>query len=101
MNRFLFSSAVFLLSSIFSTVVMAGQPENRGPQIIKLKMGKQTIEFSHHKHQKATKDQCWECHDKKTGKIDNWSETTAHRLCIPCHDLNEKGPVNCKGCHKK
>lgn len=101
MNRFIVFSSTLLLSLLFSTLVMAAPPENRGPQVIKLKMGKKTIEFTHHKHQKVTKDQCWECHDKKVGKIDNWNESTAHRLCIPCHDLNEKGPVSCKGCHKK
>jgi predicted CXXCH cytochrome family protein len=80
---------------------MAAKPENPGPKIIKLKMGTETIQFTHHKHQKVTNNQCWECHDKKSGKISNWNEATAHKICIPCHDLNEKGPVSCKGCHKK
>lgn len=101
MRRYFIFSLVILLSLLFSTAAMAATPENKGPQIIKLKMGKKTIEFTHHKHQQVVNNQCWECHDKKNGKIDNWSEATAHKLCIPCHDLNEKGPINCKGCHKK
>jgi len=101
MARYLFVSFTLLLPLLFTSTVIAAKPENNGPQIIKLKMGKKTIEFTHHKHQKVTDNKCWECHDKKSGKIDNWNEATAHRLCIPCHDLNEKGPVSCKGCHKK
>lgn len=102
MNRFFcFWFAILSLVLLCATVVMAAAPENKGPQVIKLKMGNKTIEFTHHKHQKVTKNQCWECHDKKIGKIENWGEATAHKLCIPCHDLNEKGPVACKSCHKK
>jgi predicted CXXCH cytochrome family protein len=94
--------ALLLLSPlVLTTTTFAAQPDKIGPEIIKLKMGKKSLEFTHHKHQKLVKGQCWECHDKKLGKIDNWSEATAHRLCIACHDLNEKGPVICKGCHKK
>lgn len=90
---------VFLL--LLATNVLAGKPDSLGPEIITLKMGQEIIEFTHYKHQKVTNNQCWECHKKASGKIDNWGEATAHRLCIPCHDLNEKGPVNCKGCHKE
>jgi predicted CXXCH cytochrome family protein len=86
---------------IFSSSSFAAAPENSGPKIIKLKMGKNILDFTHHKHQQLTKNQCWECHDKQIGKIANWGESTAHKLCIPCHDLNEKGPINCKGCHPK
>lgn len=74
---------------------------NLGAPVIKLKMGTKTLDFTHQKHQKLTKDQCWECHDKTPGKITNWGQATAHKICIPCHDLNEKGPISCKGCHKK
>lgn len=101
MTRYFSILLSLFISLLFATAVMAAKPENPGPKIIKLKMGKEIIEFTHHKHQKATKNQCWECHDKTNGKISNWSEATAHRLCIPCHDLNEKGPVSCKGCHPK
>jgi predicted CXXCH cytochrome family protein len=101
MGRYLFVPYILSLLLLFALTVFAASPENKGPQIIKLKMGKKTVDFTHHKHQKVTDNNCWECHDKKNGKIDNWNEATAHRLCIPCHDLNEKGPVRCKGCHKK
>ncbi len=89
--------AVFLCTA----QLQAAQPKNIGPSVIKLKMGKKTFEFSHLKHQKITGDNCWECHDKKNGKINNWGEATAHKVCIPCHDLHEKGPTACKGCHNK
>lgn len=101
MNR-VFSMLLCLLFSLLLAVnVMAANPENPGPKIIKLKMGKGIIEFNHYKHQKVTNNKCWECHEKQSGKIENWSKSTAHQLCIPCHDLNEKGPVSCKGCHPK
>jgi|PlaIllAssembly_1097288.scaffolds.fasta_scaffold1062510_1 predicted CXXCH cytochrome family protein len=101
MSRYLYVSFILLLSLLFTSAVLAAEPENKGPQNIKLKMGGKTIDFSHHKHQKLAGNKCWECHADKKGKIENWGEATAHRLCIPCHDLNEKGPVSCKGCHKK
>ena len=101
MSRYLFIRLALFFSLVFAANVMAAKPENIGPKIIKLKMGKETIQFTHYKHQKLTNNQCWECHANKTGKIDNWSEATAHKLCIPCHDLSEKGPVNCKGCNAK
>ncbi len=101
MFRCLIISSVLLVSLMFASVTIAAKTENNGPQIIKLKMGKETIEFTHRKHQKFVNNRCWECHKKESGKIENWGETTAHNLCIPCHDLSEKGPVKCKGCHKK
>ena len=101
MTRYLFVSFNLLLSLLFTATVFAANPENPGPKIIKLKMGKKTVDFTHQKHQKVTNNQSWECHDKKNGKIENWNQATAHKICIPCHDLNEKGPVSCKGCHKK
>jgi len=91
--------ACFLLFTVILTVDLFAA--NPGAPVIKLKMGNKMLEFTHLKHQKLTKGQCWECHDKTPGKITNWSEATAHKLCIPCHDLNEKGPISCKGCHKK
>lgn len=86
---------------VFSSSLHATEPQNIGPKIIKMKMGKKALEFTHHKHQQLTNNQCWECHDTKSKKIESWGESTAHKLCIPCHDLNEKGPITCKGCHKK
>ena len=101
MVKFVLLSIVSVALLLPGIAVQAGQPENRGPATIKLDMGAKVLTFSHHKHQKITNNQCWECHDKKIGKIEGWSKATAHKLCIPCHDLNEKGPVSCKGCHKK
>lgn len=98
-----FSRLIILVVSVVinASLVFAAPPDNKGPKTINLKMGSKVIKFSHQKHQQLTNNQCWECHDKKLGKIDNWSEATAHKLCIPCHDLNEKGPIKCKECHKK
>ena len=36
-----------------------------------------------------------------TGKIAGWGKESAHTICIPCHDLDDKGPVECHQCHKK
>lgn len=101
MTKYLFCLTALFVSLLFAAPLLAAQPQNIGPKTIKLKMGTKSLVFTHHKHQKAVNNQCWECHDKSVGKISNWSEATAHRLCIPCHDLNEKGPINCKGCHRK
>lgn len=101
MSKYFFCSTALFAALLFAAPLLAAQPQNIGPKTIKLKMGTKSLVFTHHKHQKAVDNQCWECHDKNVGKISNWSEATAHRLCIPCHDLNEKGPINCKGCHRK
>lgn len=101
MTKYLFCSTALFVSLLFAAPLLAAQPQDIGPKTIKLKMGTKSLVFTHHKHQKAVDNQCWECHDKNVGKISNWSEATAHKLCIPCHDLNEKGPINCKGCHRK
>lgn len=104
MIRIRFSCFVVLCAAVLllpAALLFAATPENIGPKTIDFKMGTKTIVFTHRKHQQLVKNNCWECHDKKNGKIANWGEATAHKLCIPCHDLNEKGPVVCKGCHKK
>lgn len=101
MNKSMILTVAALITLVVPFTALAAKSENPGPEVIKLKMGKKTLEFTHRKHQKLSNGQCWECHDKKLGKIENWSEATAHKLCIPCHDLNEKGPVTCKSCHKK
>jgi predicted CXXCH cytochrome family protein len=104
MNRYLCSLPVLAAVFLFAAELPAAQPTAQptaGPSVIKLKMGGKTFNFTHHKHQLIPGSKCWECHDKKNGKIENWGEATAHKLCIPCHDLNEKGPISCKGCHKK
>ncbi|MBP1729485.1 MAG: cytochrome c, 3 heme-binding site [Deltaproteobacteria bacterium] len=102
MSRYLFLLALAVAAFFSSTEVQAAKPDYLGPDVIKFKMGAtKTIDFSHHRHQKLVNNQCWECHDKKLGVIDNWGKEAAHKLCIACHDLLEKGPVGCKGCHKK
>ncbi|WP_243374173.1 cytochrome c3 family protein [Geotalea sp. SG265] len=85
-----------------SVTVLAATPKNVGPEIINLKMGVMILPFSHRKHQKELNGECFHCHPKASaGKIDNWGKETAHKICISCHDLEEKGPVECKQCHKK
>jgi len=101
MVRNLFLVTVLAAALFCAAELQAAQPQNTGPNVIKLKMGSKTLDFSHVKHQKLSNNQCWECHDKDSWKIDGWNKSTAHKICIPCHDLNEKGPVACKGCHKK
>lgn len=70
-----------------------------GAENINLKMGSKNLTFTHRKHQKKTNNECWHCHKTETGKIDGWGKEAAHNLCIPCHDLEDKGPVECKHCH--
>jgi predicted CXXCH cytochrome family protein len=101
MVRFLVLVPAVVVLFFCAAELQAAQPEKKGPTTIKLQMGSKTLVFSHQKHQTLTNNQCWECHDKSVGKIDNWGEATAHKLCIPCHDLNEKGPISCKSCHNK
>jgi hypothetical protein len=85
-----------------SMAAFAETPKNVGPEIINLKMGVMVLPFSHRKHQTFLNSECFHCHPKKTGgKIESWNKETAHQICISCHDLEEKGPVECKQCHKK
>jgi len=81
--------------------VMAEAPAGTGPEVINLKMGVMVLPFSHGKHARELKNDCLHCHTKKIGKIEGWGKDTAHRICIPCHDLEEKGPVECHQCHPK
>lgn len=85
-----------------SAVSFAATPENVGPEIIQMKMGVMVLPFAHRQHQLMLNNECFQCHPKEThGKIENWGKETAHKICISCHDLEEKGPVECKQCHKK
>lgn len=77
----------------------AEEPAKLGAESIILKMGTNNLTFTHRKHQKKTNNECWHCHKTENGKIDGWGKETAHNLCIPCHDLEDKGPVECKQCH--
>lgn len=95
---------LFVLVSMIgvSSIGFAAAPKDPGPEIINLKMGVMVLPFSHRHHQKELNQECFHCHPKKSGgKIENWSKDTAHKICISCHDLEEKGPVECKQCHTK
>lgn len=92
---------IFAFAMVTSSLVHADEPKNIGPEVINLKMGVMQLPFQHRKHQKAQKDECFHCHKADRYKIDEWSKKVAHELCISCHDLNENGPVECKGCHIK
>jgi hypothetical protein len=98
-----------LTTSLFTSILMiiglplallaAETPQNVGPEIIKLKMGEKTLSFQHRKHQLSNNNECFHCHKPQEWKIKKWDKEVAHQICIACHDLNDKGPVECKGCH--
>jgi predicted CXXCH cytochrome family protein len=75
--------------------------QNRGPEFINLKMGNMDLQFRHWQHQTSAQNDCFNCHKTKIGQIDDWGEASAHKICIPCHDLENKGPVLCRECHNK
>jgi predicted CXXCH cytochrome family protein len=100
MKKILFP-AVLLSSILASTTAFADTPKGAGPEVINLKMGLMQLPFQHWKHQAFNNSECFHCHKAEGGKIEGWGKETAHNLCIPCHDLNDKGPVECKQCHKK
>jgi hypothetical protein len=81
------------------TILAAEIPENIGPEIIILKMGSKPLDFKHRKHQLANNNECFHCHKPQEWKIKKWDKEVAHMVCIACHDLNDSGPVECKGCH--
>ena len=83
------------------TPVLADPPKDRGREIIKLKMGDMELRFQHWKHQSNVHNECYNCHKTRIGVIDGWSKEVAHKVCIPCHDLENKGPVQCHECHGK
>lgn len=89
------------LAAVGGSLVWAESPKNLGPEVINLKMGVMIAPFQHRKHQKSLNNECWHCHKTSNGVIDGWGKETAHTLCIPCHDLEEKGPIECHQCHKK
>lgn len=84
---------LFLVNVMACSTVFAGS----GPDSIQLKT---VVPFQHWKHQVSPGVECVNCHKPGSGKIENWGKDAAHELCIACHDLNEKGPVECKQCHK-
>jgi len=91
-----------ILSSSISFAAEKSDPsKDRGPEFINLKMGVMELKFQHWKHQTSLHNDCFNCHKTKIGVIDGWSKDVAHKVCIPCHDLENKGPVLCQECHKK
>ena len=96
----LLMTGLFIVSGCF-TSVGAEPPKDRGRELINLKMGNMDLQFQHWKHQTSVHNECFNCHKTKIGVIDGWSTDVAHKVCIPCHDLESKGPVQCQECHKK
>jgi len=92
MNKALFPS-LFIISIIVCSTASAGS----GPDSIKLKT---VVPFQHWKHQSSNGSECFNCHKADGARIENWGKEVAHELCISCHDLNDKGPVECKQCHR-
>lgn len=82
------------------TTVFAEAVKGSGPDVINLKTGAVQLPFQHWKHQILNGSECSHCHKADGGKIEGWGKEAAHGLCIPCHDMNDKGPVECKQCHK-
>jgi len=74
-------------------------PKEKGREIIRLKMGELELPFKHWKHQQTLNNECYHCHNTKIGKIDGWGKDAAHKICIACHELEDKGPITCKQCH--
>ncbi|KAA0888033.1 cytochrome c3 family protein [Oryzomonas rubra] len=99
-KRLVMPMIALLLYGMPSAVPAVAAP-NPGPEVINLKMGVMVLPFQHRKHQKDLNNECFHCHTRESGKIDNWGKDTAHKICISCHDLYDKGPVECQQCHKK
>jgi hypothetical protein len=89
--------AVLLTTAYIPSHVTAA--DNTCPEIIKFKMGDLYLNFKHLEHIKWSNNECFQCHKEKEWKILNWDKETAHQICIPCHDLKRKGPMDCKECH--
>lgn len=92
-------ASVITITCLPLGIVAAEIPPNPGPAIIKMKMGNTSLDFQHLKHQKSNNNECFHCHKPQEWKIKKWDKEVAHQVCISCHDLNEKGPVECKECH--
>lgn len=100
MKNLLTIIALLCLISVSATVTAATPPE-KGREVIDLKMGSMVLPFKHREHQKRLNDECFHCHTAKIGQIEGWSKDTAHKICIACHELEDKGPTECGECHKK
>lgn len=99
MKRIAWVAAV-LCSIVAYSPAFADSIKGVGPEVIDMKMGEVQLKFLHWKHQASNNNECINCHKSEGGKIEGWGKEAAHTLCIPCHDMNEKGPVECKQCHK-
>ena len=99
MNKILLLAALLSSIIVYSTV-LADAPKGSGSDVINLKTGLVPLPFQHWKHQTYNGSECFHCHKAEGGKIEGWGKEAAHGLCIPCHDMNDKGPVECKQCHK-
>lgn len=101
MKKVVLMVALMSMSGI-SAPVFADPPKSVGPEVINLKMGIMVLPFPHRKHQAQLNNECFHCHSKNSpGKIEGWGQDAAHKICISCHDLEGKGPVECKQCHNK
>lgn len=80
-----------LITCTFTATVAASE-------VAKLKAG--TL-FSHTAHQTDNVGICSVCHENQPipGKIAGFGKEWAHINCIDCHNLYEKGPEQCAGCH--
>jgi len=83
-----------------SGAALAESPKQNGPETITFKMKDLELPFKHWRHQKSLNGECFHCHSTTIGKIDGWGKDTAHKLCVSCHELEDKGPV-CRQCHTK
>ncbi|MDA8431095.1 MAG: cytochrome c3 family protein [Geobacteraceae bacterium] len=59
------------------------------------------VVFDHRGHQTDKAGLCSACHEGVPGKIAGFGKEWAHKNCIDCHDIFEKGPATCDGCHPK
>jgi hypothetical protein len=65
---------------------------------------KRGVVFNHAGHQSDKVGLCSACHVETEGtprKIPGFGKEWAHKTCIECHDIFEKGPTTCDGCHIK
>ena len=99
-KQFILVLGILSITTVASAA-LTETPKDKGREVIKLKMGDMELPFQHWKHQKNANNECFHCHNTSIGKIDGWGKDTAHRICIPCHELEDKGPVTCRECHPK
>ena len=66
--------------------------------IVEFKNG---VVFNHLSHKTDKAGLCSACHEGEPGKIPGFGKEWAHKNCIECHDIFEKGPTKCDGCHTR